>query len=165
MRPPTIPLEKITALPTVYRTTIPNEYRDAMGHMNVRWYMVLFDEAGVVLFDQIGLTLGFYAQNDSGGFDLEHHLHYLNEVRIGDTVTIYARLLERSVKRLHYMLFMVDDTRGVLSSIMEVVNSYADLTIRRTAPYPENIAAQIDSMIAEHARLDWEAPVCGAMKP
>jgi acyl-CoA thioester hydrolase len=165
MRPPTIPLEKITALPLVYHATIPDAYRDMMGHMNVRWYLVLYDEAGIVLFDQLGLTLGFYEQNKSGGFDLEHHLHYLNEVRIGDTITIYARLIARSSKRLHYMLFMVNETRGVLSSIMEIMNSYADLTVRRTAPYPENIAAQIDTMLDEHTALDWDAPVCGAMQP
>lgn len=165
MRPPAIPVAKITALPQVYRATIPNEYRDAMSHMNVRWYMVLFDEAGVVLFDRIGLTLGFYAQNNSGGFDLEHHLHYVNEVRIGDTVAIYARLLGRTEKRLHYMLFMVNETRGVLSSIMEIVNSYADLNVRRTAPYPPKIAVRIDAMVAEHTALDWAAPECGVMKP
>jgi acyl-CoA thioester hydrolase len=165
MRPPTIPLDKIMALPMVYRATVPDTYRDAMGHMNVRWYMVLYDEAGIVLFDQIGLTLGFYEKNNSGGFDLEHHLHYLNEVRIGDTIAIYARVLGRSAKRLHYMLFMVNETRGVLSSIMEIMNSYADLSVRRTAPYPENIAGQIDRMLAEHTALDWDAPVCGAMQP
>lgn len=165
MRPPTIPLDQITALSQVYRATIPTDYRDAMGHMNVRWYMVLFDEAGVVLFDRIGLTLGFYNQNDSGGFDLEHHLHYLNEVRIGDTVSIYARVLGRSAKRLHYMLFMVNETRGVLSAIMEIMNSYADLNVRRTAPYPEAITTRIDAMLAEHTALPWDAPVCGVMQP
>lgn len=165
MRPTPIPLDKIQALPLVYRAVIPDEYRDAMGHMNVRWYMLLFDEAGVVLFDQIGLTLDFYAQNQSGGFDLEHHLHYLAEVRIGDQVAIYGRLLGRTAKRLHYMLFMVNETRGALSSTIEIVNSYADLRVRRTAPYPEGIAAQIDALLAEHIQLDWDAPTCGAMQP
>lgn len=165
MRPSAIPLEKLESLPLVYRFTIPDEYRDAMGHMNMRWYIALFDEAGIPLFDRLGLTLDYYEQNHAGGFDLEHHTHFLNEVLIGDTVIFRARLLGRSAKRVHYMLFMVNETRTVLSATLEVMNSHANLSIRRTSPYPENIAAQVDAMLAEHTQLDWEAPVCGAMKP
>jgi acyl-CoA thioester hydrolase len=163
MRPPPIPLEKITALPLVYRVTIPEEYRDMMGHMNIRWYMLLYDEAGIPLFEQLGLTLDYYRQNRTGGFDLEHHIHYLAEVNIGDTVAVYARLLGRTAKRLHYMLFMVNQTRGLLSSTFECVNSHADLAVRRTSPFPEHFAARADAMLAEHRQLDWDAPTCGAM--
>ena len=163
MRPPAIPLDKITALPRIYQTTIPEEYRDMMGHMNIRWYMLLYDEAGIPLYDMLGLTLDYYAQNGAGGFDLEHHVHYLNEVNIGDTVAFYARLLSRSAKRLHYMLFMVNETRGLLSSTFECVNSHADLTIRRTSPFPPHAVAQIDALLTRHRALDWDAPVCGAM--
>jgi acyl-CoA thioester hydrolase len=165
MRPPAIPLEKLESLPLVYRVTIPDEYRDGMGHMNMRWYIALFDEAGIPLFDRLGLTMDYYQQNHAGGFDLEHHTHFLNEVHIGDTVVFRARLLGRSAKRLHYMLFMVNETHGVLAATLELINSHADFNIRRTSPYPENIAAQIDAILVEHTRLDWDAPICGAMKP
>jgi acyl-CoA thioester hydrolase len=163
MRPPIIPLEQLEPLPLVYQAVIPEKYRDLMGHMNIRWYMELYDEAGVYLFEKIGLTEQHYRENGAGGFDLEHHLHYLNEVHIGDTVAIRARLLGRSAKRLHYMLFMVNQTRGLLASTFECVNSYADLKIRKTAPYPDSIAVQIDAMLAEHMKPKWNTPVCGSM--
>ena len=163
MRPTLPTLEQITALPLVYRATIPERYRDMMGHMNIRWYLELYDEAGIPMFDLIGLSVQHYEDNRTGGFDLEHHVHYLNEVNIGDTIACYGRLLDRSAKRLHYMLFMVNETRNLLSSTFECVNSYADLTTRRTAPYPAAIAAQIDTMLAIHQQLGWAAPVCGSM--
>lgn len=134
-----------------------------MGHMNIRWYMLLYDEAGIPLFEELGVTLDYYQQNRMGGFDLEHHIHYLAEVNIGDTVAIYARLLGRTPKRLHYMLFMVNETRGLLSSMFECVNSHADLAVRRTSPFPEHFATRADAMLAEQRQLDWDAPVCGAM--
>lgn len=163
MRPQPISLEQLEPLPVVYRTVVPPEYRDAMDHMNVRWYMVLYDDAGEALFNLFGQSLDYYTATGAGGFDLEHHLHYLNEVRIGNTISIRARLLGRSAKRLHYMLFMVNETRGLLASTYECVNSHADRIARRTAPYPEHIAAQIDTLIAEHNRVGWDAPVCGSM--
>lgn len=163
MRPLPIPLEKLDPLPIVYRAAVPEAYRDHMGHMNVRWYMTLYDEAGDELFKLFGQTMEYYRANHMGGFDLEHHVHYLNEVRIGDTLAFRARLLDRSAKRLHYMLFMVNETRALLSSTFECVNSHADLQARRTAPYPQHIAGQLDALIAEHSQLDWDAPVCGSM--
>lgn len=163
MRPPIIPLEKLEPLPLVYRATIPEKYRDMMGHMNIRWYLELYDEAGIPLFELIGLTMEHYQSHLAGGFDLEHHIHYLNEVHIGDTVVMRGRLLARSAKRLHYMLFMVNETRNLLASTFECVNSYADLQTRKTAPYPADVAAQIDVMLNQHRQLDWDAPVCGSM--
>lgn len=163
MKPPDIPLEKLEALPVVYRLTVPEHYRDAMGHMNMRWYLAVYDEAGIPLYERFGLTLEYYAAHGAGGFDLEHHLHYLNEVHIGDALAVRARLVGRSAKRLHYLLFMVNETRGKLASIFECVNAYADLTVRRTAPFPPEIAAAIDAVLAAHRALDWDAPVCGVM--
>ena len=163
MRPALIPLEHVAQLPLAYRVTIPDHYRDKMGHMNMRYYLEVYDDAGDALFETFGLTPAFYKHNGSGGFDLEHHIHYLNEVHIGDTVTIYARLVNRSAKRLHYLLFMVNESRNLLASIYECVNSYADLTVRKTAPYPEVIATNLDSILAVHQQLTWDAPVCGVM--
>lgn len=163
MKPPVIPLEKITALTPVYRATIPETYRDENGHMNVRWYLHIYDEAGYPLVEKIGLTPEYHQKHGTGGFDLEHHIHYLKEVHVGDTVVVYARLVGRSAKRIHYMLFMVNETRGTLASTYECVNSFADLTQRRTAPYPEDIGAKIDALLAQDNALDWPAPVCGIM--
>ena len=59
--------------------------------------------------------------------------------------------------------FMVNEMRGLLSSTFECVNSHADLKQRRTAPYPDFIAAQIDAFIDQHRQLSWDAPVSGSM--
>jgi len=165
MRPPNLPLDAVTALPLVYRATIPEAYRDVMDHMNVRWYLALFDDAGIDLFENIGITEAYFKANQTGTMDLEHHIHYLAEVRIGDAVSIYARILGFTPKRLHYMLFMVNETRSRLAATLEVMNTHVDMTTRRTAPYADPIAEAISAMLADHQRLDWAAPVCGVMRP
>jgi acyl-CoA thioester hydrolase len=161
LKPLPIPFEKITALPAVYRLIIPADYLDENGHMNMRWYLHIYDDAGYPLVASSGLTPEYQQAHGTGGFDLEHHIHYLKEVHAGDTVMVYARLLARTAKRIHYMLFMVNETRGTLASIFECVNSFADLSVRHTAPYPEEIVAKIDAILAQHQALDWAAPVCG----
>ena len=163
MKLPAVPLDKVKELPLMLRVTIPDEYRDENGHMNMRWYLHLYDEAGYPLVERFGLTPAYHQQHSTGGFDLEHHIHYLHEVLTGDTVAIYARLVGRSAKRIHYLLFMVNETRDTLASVFECVNSFADMTVRHTAPYPDDIAVKIDELLEHDQALDWPAPTCGVM--
>jgi acyl-CoA thioester hydrolase len=164
MRLPAIPLDQLASLPVIYRTVIPREFEDRNGHMNMRWYLALFDEAGHAMDPILGLTAGYFAASGMGGFDLEHHLWYPAEVHIGDSVAIRVRFLARSAKLIHYLMFMENETRGVLSSLFECVYAHADLTARRTAPFPAQVAARIDAFVAEHCALSWTAPVSGAMR-
>ena len=163
MRPPAIPIDQLASLPVVYRAVIPSAYEDRNRHMNMRWYLALFDEAGDAMYPMLGLTADYFSASGMGGFDLEHHLWYPAEVRIGDTVVIRVRILARSSKLMHYLMFMENETRGVLSSTFECVHAHADLNARRTAPFPAQVAARIDAFIAVHRALAWTAPVSGAM--
>jgi acyl-CoA thioester hydrolase len=96
--------------------------------------------------------------------DLEHHTHFLNEVMPGDSVAVYPRLVGRSAKRLHYLMFLVNESKGKLAAIFECMNAFADLTIRKTAPFPVEIANRIDAWLQKDEKLDWPPPVSGAMQ-
>jgi acyl-CoA thioester hydrolase len=158
-----IPLDQLQQLPLFHRTTIPTDYLDAMGHMNVRWYMALFDTASWKFFETFGMDDDYYRNQQGGGFALKHFIQYLAEVRVGETVAIRGRVLGRSVKRVHFILFMVNETTSTLAATLEALGSHADMRIRRTAPYPPDIAARIDAMLEAQRKLDWEAPTCGVI--
>jgi acyl-CoA thioester hydrolase len=72
-------------------------------------------------------------------------------------------VIGRSDKRFHFLHFMSNDDTQKLASTSEVIGTHVDLRIRRSAPFPPNVAAAFDQLIAEHAELSWPAPVCGAM--
>jgi acyl-CoA thioesterase FadM len=113
MKPPQISLEKILALePACLRMTVPEAYRDENGHMNVRWYAAIFDEAGDTFHERLGLTPEFHNAHGTGTMDLENHFNYLHEVRAGDHLAIFSRLVAHSAKRMQYLMFIVDETRG-----------------------------------------------------
>jgi acyl-CoA thioester hydrolase len=159
-------LEQIRALaPPCLRLTIPDDYRDANGHMNMRWYLAIFDDAGDVLHDRLGLTPEFHQAHGTGTVDLEHHGHYLGEVMPQDQISVYVRCVSWTPKRLQYLLFMVDETRGKLASIFECINAFMDAGKRKTVPFPPEIAEKIAEAVAVSERLDWPAPLCGAMRP
>lgn len=163
MRPVLPALNDVRALPKVVTRTVPEDYLDHNGHMNMRYYIALYDDAGWPYFSRFGITLERIQADARGIFDLEHHIHYLNEVHASDTISIYSRLLKRSAKRIHGIWLMVNDTRDELANIFEFVTIHIDLAARRSTPFPADIAAQVDSEIASLQDLPWAAPVCGVM--
>jgi acyl-CoA thioester hydrolase len=158
-------VEQVEQLPSVMERRIPPEWQDLNGHVNVRHYLELYDAASWPMLEQFGIDERSFTERRQGLFDLEHHLWYLAELHVGDLVSVHSRFLARSLKRYHGVMFIVNRTRSRLASAFEYVSSGADLAARRTAPLPEGFAAQLDRMIALHARLAWPAPVCGVMSP
>jgi acyl-CoA thioester hydrolase len=165
MKPPAVAVESILALqPPSLRLTVPDSWADSNGHMNMRWYVAVFDDAGDELHERVGLTPEFHRRNQTGTVDLEHHTHFLREVMPGDGIAVYSRLVGRSAKRLHYLMFLVNETKGNLAAIFECMNAFADLKIRRTAPFPPEILSRIDAWLERDTKLDWPPPVSGAMQ-
>ena len=152
-------------LPITHTAVIPESYLDDMGHMNVMWYTHLFSCATIGFFQQFGLTREYFKSHHAGSFALEHHVRYLAEVRLGQRVTLRTRALGRSAKRLHFMHFMVRGDGHVLSATGEFVGTHIDMRTRRSSPFPLAIAEAYDGFLHQHSRLDWEAPLCGVMKP
>ncbi len=130
-----ISIEQLKNLPLYHRATISESYLDAMGHMNVRWYLALFDDAVFDFLASFGLNHEYFMTDKSGFFALQQFIQYRAEVHVGETVAIRIRMLGRSTKRLHFMFFMINETTGTLACTMETLSSHADLTIRRTSPF------------------------------
>ena len=158
-----IPLASLEALPVYHRKTIPADYQDLMGHMNVRWYFDLFAGSARKFFKSHGLDQDYFRSGKFGVFALKHFIQYFAEVRVGQTVAIHARLVGRSDKRFHFMLFMINESTTQLAATFEALITHADLKIRRAAPMPAELAQKLDAALAEDA-ADWETPVCGAMR-
>jgi acyl-CoA thioester hydrolase len=156
-------LEQIVELPIVFRGQVEEHHLDAMGHMNIRHYVGMFDSGAWDMFASFGLTLEFYKQHTVGMFALEQHLRYVREVRLGEKVAIAFRVVGLSTKRSYFIMFMINETRQELSATFESVGSFADLTQRRTAPFPPEIFANIDALWQKHHALNWQAPLCGSI--
>ena len=163
--PMTINLAQLEQLPCFQRTTIGNEHLDIMGHMNVRHYMGIFDEAAWHFFASFGMDQAYYSGGVGGGFALQQSVRYWAECRVGDVVSVRGRMIGRSAKRIHFMLFMGNETQGVLAATIETLGTHADMRIRRTSPYPAHIADRIDILVDKSDALDWAAPICGVIRP
>lgn len=152
-------------MPVVHRATIPDDYLDAMGHMNVMWYTHLFSCGMGGVLRMMGLDWDEIAAHHGGTFALESHTRYLSEVRVGQTVEVHARAVSRSEKRFYVMQFMTNLDKQDVAATFETINAYVDMRQRRMAVFPERVVEKLDRMIEEHGQLDWPAPLSDRMAP
>jgi len=153
----------LTSLPVTNHKVIPEKYIDIMGHMNVMWYIHIFDIGTRNFFDSFGFGQEYINRTGNGSFALESHIRYLGEVKQGEAVTVRSRLLDRSAKTLHFMHFMTRDHDGKMAATIELLGAHADLGQRKVAPFPPEILARLDRLLNTHQQLSWDAPVVGTM--
>jgi len=156
---------QIAELPEYVRETIPADYEDEMGHMNVRWYVWLFSAGARALFTECGLDAAYRERTRHGTFARRQFLEYHREVLVGDTVRVHTRLLGRSEKRIWFKHFLVNETRDALAATLEATTVHVNLDERRSAPFPPEIASRIDAIVAAHQALTWDPEVCGIIGP
>lgn len=154
---------EVVRLPVVGEGAVAPQHIDANGHMNVRHYLDFDVLATFALVEQVGVDDEYRARRRMGLFTAEHHLRYHAELQEGDRLTVHARVLERSEKALHLMVFLLDRERDLLANTLEVVAVHVDLDTRRATAMPPDIAAGFDQLVEQSQALAWVAPVCGAM--
>lgn len=158
-----VSVEDIEQLPVLLEQTIPEEYMDEYGHMNVRWYFDMWGRSAGAFMSMLGMDKDYGRKHNVGHWLLRQVLNYQSEIRLGEDVAVYARILGRSAKHMHNMYWMVNRTRGIVSSSSEVLVAHADLQARRTTPFLPELAQMLDEKVEEFDRLDWEPPISGAI--
>ena len=87
----------------VYRDVVRPEWIDHNGHMNVGYYLVVFDFATDEFFRWVGLDAAHRHAHAITTFCLEAHVTYHREVRSGDPLRFTTVLLGHDAKRIHYI--------------------------------------------------------------
>ncbi len=160
----TISVEQVRQLPALYTKTIPTDYIDNLGHMNMNRYYDILGPASGAMLGLMGHTEETRDEQHIGNFVLMHVMKYLKEVLVSEQVTVHGRVIGRTEKKVHKMYFMVNDSRENIAATQESLNIHADLQARRSSPFIPSIAEKIDGLIEAHAKLGWNAPVSGAIR-
>lgn len=138
--------------PTHTGVVLP-EWIDYNGHMNLSYYVLLFDHATDRFLDRIGLTATYRARHDASTFSAEIHVNYLRELKVGDPVRITTQLLDHDGKRMHYFHRMFHAREGWLAATNELMSLYVDMKARRVAQMPAPIRRRLAVLAAAHRRL------------
>lgn len=137
----------------LHEATVAPAWVDYNGHMNVAYYVLIFDHATDAVLDHVGLGADYRAASTGSVFVAEAHVTYEQEVAEGERVVVTSRVLGFDGKRLilfHEMMRIGDP--GVLAT-NEVLCLHVDLVTRRTAPIPKAAAETLERLAQHHGTL------------
>ena len=143
---------------TVHTATVRPEWIDDNGHMNLAYYVVVFDHATDALWSAIGLDEDYKTRTGHGTFAVECHILYRAELLLGDHVRVATQMLATDPKRIHLLHEMRRIDTGAVVAQQELMLLHVDLATRRVAPFLPESAARVAAAAAAHAGLprpDW----------
>ena len=129
---------------------IIKEWTDYNGHMNLSYYILVFDLGAEVILSKFKMGEQSAKTTKKSTMVVETHTTYNNEVKEGDEVDVFLSHFDHDNKRLHYKLEMYDKNKNVLSATTEVLSLYIDLSIRKVAELEEEKKAIIDEFINQN---------------
>jgi acyl-CoA thioester hydrolase len=141
---------------TVSTGKVLPEWIDFNGHMNVAYYVLVFDLGVDALWLDFGITAEHVRQNQSSTFAVETHVLYKQELKLDDPYVVTAQILAFDSKRIHQFQRMYHAESGFLAATAEWLTLHVDLKKRRVAPWPTNILDGI-SRIAK-SQGNWQYP-------
>ncbi len=137
----------------VHRETVRPDWIDYNGHMNVAYYVLVFDHATDSVLDDLDLGEAYRQRSTGSMFVGEAHVTYEQEVSEGDLLSVTSRILSCDGKRIILFHEMLGGGTEGLVATNEVLCLHVDLETRKTAPIPPAAATRIERVVAEHSAL------------
>ena len=126
---------------------IKKEWTDYNDHLNMAYYVLIFDIAWEVILEKFKMGEHSAKTTKKSTMVVETHTTYNQEVKEGDLVDVYLSHFDHDNKRLHYKLEMYDKAKNTLSATTEVLSLYIDLNIRKVAEIEKEKKIIIDEFI------------------
>ena len=136
-----------------YRDVVRPEWIDHNQHMNMGYYLVVFDYATDEFFAWVGLDAAHRAARAITTFCLEAHVTYHREVRAGDPLRFTTRLLAHDDRRIHYFHAMYHADGGWLAATNELMSLHVSHATRRAAPMAPEVLSRLAAIQRAHDAL------------
>ena len=130
---------------------VKKEWTDYNGHLNVAFYVHIFDIAADVMLDNFNMG-GMSAKKDKRTtFVAEMHTIYNQEVKLGEEVETRVTYVDHDKKRIHYRLSMFHKEKKYLAATNEVLSLYVDLTLRKVTEFDPDRINLMDDFIKKNS--------------
>tara|TARA_B100001996_G_scaffold252511_1_gene195979 strand:+ start:507 stop:971 length:465 start_codon:yes stop_codon:yes gene_type:complete len=130
---------------------IKKEWTDYNGHLNVAYYVHIFDIAADVMLDNFKMGGKSAKEDKKTTFVAEMHTIYKQEVRLGEEVETHITYVDHDKKRIHYTLSMFHKEKKYLAATNEVLSLYVDLNKRKVVEFDVDRVELMDNFIKKNS--------------
>ena len=132
---------------------IIKDWTDYNGHMNVAYYVLIFDLFGAeVLMDKFNMGEESAKTTKKSTMVVESHITYNQEVKEGDEVDVNLLYFDHDKKRLQYKLEMIHKEKKFLTSTIEILSLYVDLYQRKVSEFESEKIAIMKEFIKSNSQ-------------
>ena len=133
------------------------EWTDYNGHLNVAFYVHIFDIAADVMLDSFKMGGESAKENKKTTFVAEMYTAYKQEVRLEEEVETHLTYVDHDKKRIHYRLSMFHKEKKYLAATNEVLSLYVDLKQRKVIEFEqERLSLMNDTIKINSSKLNSE---------
>ena len=129
---------------------ILNKWVDYNNHLNMAYYVLIFDEAWEVMLEQFKMGSHSAETTNRSTMVVETNTQYISEVKENDEVDIMLTFFDHDKKRLHLKLEMIEKKTQKLSATMEWISLYIDLDIRKVTEFENEKIKIMDKFIEKN---------------
>ena len=129
---------------------IKSEWTDYNNHLNMAYYVLIFDVAWEVILKKFNMGEDSAKTSGMSTMVVETNTTYDNEIQEGDEVEILLTYFDHDKKRLHFRLEMIEKKTKKLSSTIEMLSLHVDLNKRKVAEFNEERTKLMDTFISEN---------------
>ena len=117
---------------------IIKDWIDYNDHMNVAYYLLIFDKFGADNLNRI-FKMGEESAKNTGMSTMivETNITYNQELKLDDEVDINLLYFDHDKKRLQYKMEMINKKEGYLASTFEALALYVNLNTRTVSEFEE----------------------------
>ncbi len=123
---------------------------DIMGHMNVRHYAAMFDDASFQLLGHIA-GVDCHADTSRGWADVRSEVEYKHETKAGALLTIHSRVIKAGRSSVTFEQIMSGSLDGVVHAVNRTVSVRFDLVGRVAVAIDADIRTRAEALQAEAA--------------
>ena len=130
---------------------IKKEWTDYNSHLNVAYYVHVFDMAADVMLDNFKMG-GVSAKKDKKStFVVDMYTNYKQEVKLGEEVETHLTYIDHDKKRIYYKLSMFHKEKKYLAATNEVLSLYVDLNQRKVVEFDPDRLKVMDDFIKSNS--------------
>ncbi len=129
---------------------VREEWIDYNGHMSEAYYVLVCGHATDAFLDRIGMDADHRQRTGCSLYTVEAHVRYLAEVGRGAQLRVTSQLVAMDAKRVRLFHRMLDASTGDLVATEELLLLHVDASVPRTAPFADEIRAQLESIRTAH---------------
>ena len=127
---------------------IIKDWIDYNDHMNVSYYLLIFDKFGADTLNDI-FKMGEHSAKTTkkSTMMVESHIAYKQELLLNDEVDINCVYFDYDKKRLQYKMEMIHKEKKYIASTFEALALYVDLNERKVVEFEEEKVKIMDEFI------------------